>query len=82
MHTGLCFFMSTFCIESISFVTICFQLFCVVVIISLSNIPSPLSPLFTFIVLPFLPNLKLQGLHEILIPFGLISISLLNCNLH
>ena len=41
---------------------------------------SPLSSLLTFIVLSFLLILKLHGLHLHFIPFGLISISFLNCN--
>ena len=48
---------------------------------SLSNLISPLSSLLTFIVLSFLVSLNEQGLQEHLMPFGLISISFLNCNL-
>ena len=48
---------------------------------SLSNFISPLSSLLTFIVLSFLVILKEQGLQEHFMPFGLMRISFLNCNL-
>ena len=48
---------------------------------SLSNVIPPSSSLLTFIDLSCFVILKLHGLQPQVIPFGLISISCLNCNL-
>ena len=47
---------------------------------SLSRVIPPSSSLLTFMVLSFFVSLKLQGLQRQVMPFGLISISFLNCN--